>query len=949
MASARVVSVAIKAVDYASRVIEQVKGSLKGLTDKKTYNIGEISRVKDSLNQVAGSAKKTTTSVSALASRFRDASSGAREMNVAMEQMSAAMTLGVAGMVAGKFVSLGVSAVKAAGQIEQYEIAFQTMLKSEEKGTAMLRELQDFAARTPFDVPGVVETAQQLMAFGFVAEDIIPTLRILGDASAGLGKGSAGVKQLGYVLGQISTSGTLKTQDVNQMATAGINVWQALADSYGKSITEIKEMTERGMIDSASAVKIITDSMAANFGGMMEKMENSINGILSNIEETAGTFAATFGDYMVQAFDIKGIAKDVADTLGELTDSFRTAKAEGLSFTEALAASLPGPVTAAFGALAAVVGVTLVAAAGAAVVALGGIIGLTAPVVAGVAAAGAAVASIVVYWDDFKERAEAAGYAVIAIVKMIVAGFIELGNLIVQAAQWAFDTMLDYASGFFEQTLGYCPSFVTGFRNMLDDTLGAISEWCTQAVAMISEVLNLQNDFHTSGTSDDWDVDPDKLREWREQERAKKRRPATPVAGPKATGGGGSSVDRVANQIEQLKERVTEHINSFGEKIISETGTGYEKGIARLNNELRKAQEDIDKAAGLGIDTSGLKAKMDEYAGIVKNNLADKLRQAQEDMRNETALTLAKATRDSQKEADAQYAIDLTALERKRETLLKQVAEHQGSLESRLAVEQWYAAQVALLDENRAQKGRESAQSWGEAWSNATTKLVQDFGTKGEQMQKAMDGVAQGMSSGFGDLFTDVLTGQFDNIEDSFKSMLRSMLRAIANFLAQQMVTSLFSKFSGGGSTFSLDPMAIASAPVRNASGGYISGPGTGTSDSIPAMLSNGEYVINAKAASQLGLPFLDALNSGAGIVRYASGGSVGSAGVGSHVGAIPPPEISVVVNNNSGQDMTATQTSSYQNGKWLVELVLSTTKDAINTNQAGIRDDILAISGGGH
>ena len=179
--------------------------------------------------------------------------------------------------------------------------------------------------------------------------------------------------------------------------------------------------------------------------------------------------------------------------------------------------------------------------------------------------------------------------------------------------------------------------------------------------------------------------------------------------------------------------------------------------------------------------------------------------------------------------------------------------------------------------------------------------------------------------------------------------MLRSMLRAIANFLAQQMVTSLFSKFSGGGSTVSLDPMAIASAPVRNASGGAISGPGTGTSDSIPAMLSNGEYVINAKAASQLGLPFLDALNSGAGIVRYASGGSVGSAGVGSHVGAMPPPEISVVINNNSGQDMTATQTSSYQNGKWLVELVLSTTKDAINTNQAGIRDDILAISGGGH
>lgn len=63
------------------------------------------------------------------------------------------------------------------------------------------------------------------------------------------------------------------------------------------------------------------------------------------------------------------------------------------------------------------------------------------------------------------------------------------------------------------------------------------------------------------------------------------------------------------------------------------------------------------------------------------------------------------------------------------------------------------------------------------------------------------------------------------------------------------------------------------------ASGGYIHGPGTSTSDSIPAMLSNGEYVINADAVSRVGAPLLDAINQGRSIRHFASGGLVSGSG----------------------------------------------------------------------
>lgn len=73
-------------------------------------------------------------------------------------------------------------------------------------------------------------------------------------------------------------------------------------------------------------------------------------------------------------------------------------------------------------------------------------------------------------------------------------------------------------------------------------------------------------------------------------------------------------------------------------------------------------------------------------------------------------------------------------------------------------------------------------------------------------------------------------------------------------------------------------------APTGFATGGLIRGPGTGTSDSIPAYLSNGEYVIRAAAVRQLGAGYLDLLNNGISIPRFADGGLVGA------VAGITPP-----------------------------------------------------------
>lgn len=95
--------------------------------------------------------------------------------------------------------------------------------------------------------------------------------------------------------------------------------------------------------------------------------------------------------------------------------------------------------------------------------------------------------------------------------------------------------------------------------------------------------------------------------------------------------------------------------------------------------------------------------------------------------------------------------------------------------------------------------------------------------------------------------------------------------------------------------TIAVGATTTTSKGARNgtgkANGGAIYGPGTGTSDSVPIMASNGEYMIRAKAARAAGLPFLNSLNSlqPGRQLRFASGGPIGG---GSKAGMSGPSQV---------------------------------------------------------
>ena len=78
-----------------------------------------------------------------------------------------------------------------------------------ERAKQMIADLTDFAKKTPFEMSGLTDATQKLLAYGFTAEDVIPTLTAIGDATAALGSGQEGIDACTRAIGQMQAKGIL--------------------------------------------------------------------------------------------------------------------------------------------------------------------------------------------------------------------------------------------------------------------------------------------------------------------------------------------------------------------------------------------------------------------------------------------------------------------------------------------------------------------------------------------------------------------------------------------------------------------------------------------------------------------------------------------------------------------------------------------------------------------
>ena len=273
------------------------------------------------------------------------------ETNLGSATMTASniAVAGIAG-IAASLGALGVKAVQAAGSFQQTQAAMTNMLGSAERAQSLLSDLQNFAAKTPFEFNDVAAATQKFLAFGFTAEQVIPTLTAVGDAAAGVGLGKEGVDRVTLALGQMAAKAKVQSDEMLQLTEAGIPAWQMLADKIGVSIPQAMDMVSKGAVDAQTGLQALVGGMEEKFGGMMEQQSSTITGTWSNMMDGLSQTAIAVGQQISDALNLPDIFASLGDSLQQFA---ALVKEQGIG--EALSQMIPPEVQAA----AAVLGITL--------------------------------------------------------------------------------------------------------------------------------------------------------------------------------------------------------------------------------------------------------------------------------------------------------------------------------------------------------------------------------------------------------------------------------------------------------------------------------------------------------------------------------------------------------------------------------------------------------------
>jgi len=183
-----------------------------------------------------------------------------------------------------------------AGEDEQTKIAFETMLGSAELAEEKLKELKEFALKTPFELVGLKDATKRLLAYGFEADRLIPTLSALGDISAGVGQDK--LPLLILALGQVRAAGKLTGMELRQFTENGVPMLEQLSKTLGKPVKEIQAMVSKGQIgfgDVEKALFSLTQE-GGRFFNLMAKQSKSLLGLWSNFQDWVGMLAVDIGD-----------------------------------------------------------------------------------------------------------------------------------------------------------------------------------------------------------------------------------------------------------------------------------------------------------------------------------------------------------------------------------------------------------------------------------------------------------------------------------------------------------------------------------------------------------------------------------------------------------------------------------------------------------------------------
>lgn len=214
-------------------------------------------------------------------------------------------------------VALGNQVIQTRKEFQAMETSIQTLLGSKEKTDELLGKVKQYAAVSPLELSSISSATQMMLGFNLEAEEVPKYISAIGDVSMGeAGK----FNSLTLAFSQMSATGKLMGQDLNQMINAGFNPLSEISRTTGKSVADLKEQMSKGAI-SAKMVQdafISATSAGGKFHNMSQESAKTIGGQMSMLQDSIDAVFNSWGEAS------EGIIVDAISLATKLIENYKT-------------------------------------------------------------------------------------------------------------------------------------------------------------------------------------------------------------------------------------------------------------------------------------------------------------------------------------------------------------------------------------------------------------------------------------------------------------------------------------------------------------------------------------------------------------------------------------------------------------------------------------------------
>lgn len=809
-----------KATDEQASAMRRLQQSIN---EQKQVNSQYNKSINDTLkgfNDISKGADTAGSSVGTLAAKFLEGTGSAGGFSTALTALTGGLSGLATAIIGGVVVAAGAMTVgfASAGAGAQQTVAhFGAMKNSVDDAVTSYRIFNDLTRDSTFD-PGQLEQMQnQLMGLRYSAANAADLIRLCGDAAVGLGKGAPEAQQMVDAISRLQATGEVSSRQLIAMKTAGLDLNKAF-ESLGMTGDEAMQAVEDGTMDSQTAIQALTGYMH-EFDGSMNTAKQNIIDQWGDITGNLGACCEEIGLGIMNAFDQSEIIQLLIDFTDDLLSMVRD---DGVSI--------------------------------------------------------------------FSDFGEVASYA-LSIVGDALEIIINAIKLVIIAAHNMYE----------------------GFKSIgsrIADALSPILSPLAQIWDILSKILHGLGQKISAGIDDGWAATfgtGAKTEGSRENNFVKTQRKST----GRVSGGGGGGSSK-PSQAEREEER---RIDSLIKKYTD--ADKQKQALAKSTLELAKANVNmlVGEQKKQEENRISLQALADAHSTLMKG-WENELEVAKRINDEETRKDVIKAINDQitaenrlyeAKVKAQQFQFNLKENQEDTKNLIDQILGTEDEAKRKIdkikktLQENLQDIDVAVanpdegeqlnnmakllqmtpdaLAEELALKGQtlaEFAEQYKTTLAEASQAEIQQLSVADQWAKKTQEYCTQ-VGQSMGSAMADFIKGNksaSQALADFARGLINNAISILSEWLGVFAIYSAFPTLASG-----MTPADMANKTVfgiqKKATGGYITGAGTGTSDSIPAMLSNGEYVLRSSAVDRIGIGTLNAMNAGA-VPQFSEGGSVG-------------------------------------------------------------------------